>query len=234
MIISNKEIEYDIEKNAPIMVFRANPDTLKLDLIKRTNKDESFVYDCDKKVSNRYGNKMTLVITNENKYSFKDEDIDPEILTIVKNFNDAGIETIFSCQGHFNEDIDESSIPYLLINYPKNDILTSLIFKRLNRYPMLRIVTGRNPNFELFDNTDHTKVSDYSKLLDKVIDETDDATIDISVNPIMYNIPEEFDSSSRKEIFEYLRKRFLTELLQLSEELLKESIRNTLRQKEGK
>ena len=161
---------------------------------------------------------------NENEYGFKDEDIDPEILPIVKNFNDAGIKTIFSCQGHFKEDADGISIPYLMINYPKNDMLASLIFKRLNKYPMLRIVAGRDPDFELFDNIDHSEVSDYSKLLDKVIDETDDAKINISTNPIMYNIPEELNSSSRKEIFEYLRKRFLTELLHLSEELLKESI----------
>ncbi len=61
-VVSKDYIDDEIKVNAPILVYRVNPDTLKLDLIKRTNKDGSFVYDCEKKVSNRYGNKMTIVI----------------------------------------------------------------------------------------------------------------------------------------------------------------------------
>lgn len=156
-------------------------------------------------------------------FPFKDEDIDPEMLEIVKNFNRAGVETLFCCQGHFKDLNKGTSIPYLNTKLPKSDNVLLALIKKQAKYPMLNIKVDHalpyNPDLE-----EYYEVTDYINKIDKALEIcSDNQIIDIRVNPIFYNLTENVynDPEAYERIFEHLRKRFLNELSQLSIDILK-------------
>ena len=160
--------------------------------------------------------------------------IDPEIVTIVENFNKAGIKTLFSCQGHFKDSFDGGgpSIPYLLTELPSDNNLYQCIFS--GKYP--NIGMEAETDFDLEETEDcncteldflsnYTNMEEYKSNIDKLLNKHKNYRLNFTPNFILYNIDERFyDTENEKEyeeIFEFLRKKFITELEQLSIDLLK-------------
>ena len=154
--------------------------------------------------------------------------IDPEMVTIVENFNKAGIKTLFSCQGHFKESFDGGgqSVPYLLTELPNNPELYSCIFS--NKYPNIKVEV--ESYFELNDSEsnaleDYRDLEEYKNLLDSILDKHGNYQLYFSMNWLFYNIDEKlYDSKNEdayEQIFEFLRKKFLKEMEHLSIDLLK-------------
>lgn len=162
------------------------------------------------------------------KFNFKDEDIDPEMLEIVKNFNRAGVETMFCCQGHFKvaSNGDEGlCLPYLVTRLP-NDITTlNKIILSHSKYPMINIAISHQfdytPEIEEFNDYDS-----YVKTIDSSLAKCENTIIDFRINSAIYNLPENLyaDEESHEEIFEYLRKKYINELYDLSILLLRKDI----------
>lgn len=168
--------------------------------------------------------KLMRFINNEPEevFPFRDEDIDPEMLEIVKNFNRAGVETEFCCQGHFKDSEQGMSIPYLSTRFPKSDKVFLALIKGQVKYPMLNILIDfampYTPNLEEYCEPD-----EYIKRLDDALKHCEGGHIDIRVNSIFYNLAEEIysDETYHEKVFEHLRRKFISDLLKLSEDILK-------------
>ena len=154
--------------------------------------------------------------------------IDPEIVTIVENFNKAGIKTLFSCQGHFKESFDGGgqSTPYLLTELPKDSSLYSCIFS--GKYPNIKIEIEsffdlEDSELDILDN--YTNLEEYKDNIDKVLDKNKGYRLYFGMNYLFYNIDEKLYNSENQDayedIFEFLRKKFLIDMELLSIDLLK-------------
>lgn len=157
-------------------------------------------------------------------FNFKDEDIDPEMLELVKNFNKAGLETKFCCQGHFKtcRNGDEGmSIPYLTCKLPSSDLLLLIILKHKKKYPMITV----NQSVQVLYNDKFDNAIDYQTItneFDNMLDSAVDETLEFRVNPVFYNPPESVynDTELYEKVFEYMRRRFVSELTNLSKDVL--------------
>ena len=162
------------------------------------------------------------------KSEYDPSTIDPEMVTIVENFNKAGIKTLFSCQGHFKYSFDGGgqSIPYLLTELPKDPNLYNCIFS--GKYSNIKIEIEsffdlEDSELDILDN--YTNLEEYKNNIDKILDKNKGYRLYFTMNYLFYNIDEKLYKSENQEayenIFEFLRKKFLVDMEQLSIDLLK-------------
>ena len=153
--------------------------------------------------------------------------IDPEMVTIVENFNKAGIKTLFSCQGHFKESFDGGgqSTPYLLTELPEDLVLYKYIFS--SKYPNIKIEI--EPFFDLEDSEldildNFTNLEEYKSNIDKVLSKSKGYRLYFGMNYLFYNIDEKLydveNEDDYRDIFEFLRRKFLIDMELLSVDLL--------------
>ena len=159
----------------------------------------------------------------EEKFNFNDEDIDPEMLDIIKNFNRAGVETLFCCQGHVNyhDGVREISIPYISSKYPTNEKILILIMNSISKYHMLKLEINNQFPFEIDDENMSGGIDNYIDKVNTFVDRLDTVLLDIRMHPVGYNFPDDiYDNDEYVEkIFESSRKRFMDELRSLSNEI---------------
>ncbi|MBR6289215.1 MAG: hypothetical protein IKR19_07770 [Acholeplasmatales bacterium] len=140
------------------------------------------------------------------------DEIDEEIRTAVYNFNLAGYETIFSCQGH-NDDEKGVVCPYLTIKLPYDNTMTGFILNNITpiMHITIRVPASADDVKEVTDEESGETffVTDTDKFLSSHT--SNDFVLGIYLNSY---IPEDKDS------FDRLRKMFIDDLTELSKYLV--------------